>query len=409
MHETVTAPAHPPADAELPFPFPDEREDRRPRRRRRTGLLVQWALVLTALAFLPLYRDELPDPGAIWTAASNADPGWLTMVVLAVAGSMGAFARLQRRLLRIGGLRMPLRRAFAITYAGNALSTTLPAGPAVSIVYTFRQFRRGGASAQLATAVILAGGVITTAAYSLIGLLALLADPHARGPALLALGLPLILAVSLVPVLRRPSLRALVTAPLRRGYRAALAHPTIAPHAERVAGVRDVLRPARRDWAALAALALLNWVFDILALLSAAHAVGIEVSPNGVALAYFAAQAAGSALPLLPGGLGAVEGSMAASLVAFGATLSPAAAAVGLYRLVSYWGVVAVGWAAWGVLHEHGRLGARAKRRLTTAGTLLMDGMTALAFVTPYTAVPLRTPEIRRCGDAVTPGCLRGL
>lgn len=434
MHETVTAPVRPPgdaepppadikplsataappsasaapisasagpllADAESPFPLPGGHDDRaapRPWWRRKAGLLVQWALVLGALAAFPLYRDELPDLGAIWSAAAHADPGWLTMVVLAVAGSMGAFARLQRRLLRVGGLRMPLRRAFAITYAGNALSTTLPAGPAVSVVYTFRQFRRGGASAPLATAVILAGGVITTSAYSLVGLLALLADPHARGPALTALAVPLVLAVLLVPALRRPRARAVLTAPLRRAHRWALAHPRIAPYAERLAGVRDVLRPTRRDWAALAALALLNWVFDILALLAAANAVGIEVSPNGVALTYFAAQAAGSALPLLPGGLGAIEGSMAASLVAFGAALSPAAAAVGLYRLVSYWAVVAVGWLAWATLHEHARLGARLKSRLAAAGGLLMDGMMAFAFVTPYTMVPLHAPEARR-------------
>ncbi|WP_433468122.1 lysylphosphatidylglycerol synthase transmembrane domain-containing protein [Spirillospora sp. CA-128828] len=393
MYETVTAPVHPPADAESPFPLREEPDEHAPPRawwRRKAGLIAQWALVLGGLAALPLYRDELPDFGATWTAASHADPGWLTMVVLAVAGSMGAFARLQRRLLRVGGLRMPLRRAFAITYAGNALSTTLPAGPAVSVVYTFRQFRRGGASAQLATAVILAGGVITTTAYTLIALLALLADPHARGFALLGLAVPLTLGVLLVPALRWRPLRALITAPLRRAYRAALAHPRIAPYAERLAGVRDVLRPTGRDWAALMALALLNWVFDILALLSAAHAVGIDVDPNGVALAYFAAQAAGSLLPLLPGGLGAVEGSMAASLVAFGATLSPAAAAVGLYRLVSYWCVVAVGWIAWAALHEGPRVPARVKAGLAGAGRLIMDGMSAVAF--PYAAAPLHTP-----------------
>jgi len=396
MHETVTAPVRPPADADTPFPHDVGQADPRPWWRRRAGLIAQWTLVLGALAAVPLYRDEFPDLGAIWSAASHADPGWLSMVVLAVAGSMGAFARLQRRLLRVGGLRMPLRRAFAITYAGNALSTTLPAGPAVSVVYTFRQFRRGGASARLATAVILAGGVITTTAYSLVALLALLADPHARGPALIALAVPLVLAVLLVPVLRRPGPRAVVTAPLRRGYRFALAHPRIGPHAERLAGVRDVLRPTRRDWAALAMLALLNWVFDILALLSAAHAVGIDVAPNGVALAYFAAQAAGSMLPLLPGGLGAIEGSMAASLVAFGATLSPAAAAVGVYRLVSYWAVVAVGWLAWAGLHEHARLGARLKSWLAATGDLLMDGLAAFAFLTNYTTVPVQTPEARR-------------
>lgn len=166
MDDTVAAPVRPQGDAQSANPFQDEQVPQGPWWRRRAGLVVQWALVLGALAALPLYGDELPDLGAIWTAASHADPGWLTAVVLAVAGSMGAFARLQRRLLRIGGLRMTLRRAFAITYAGNALSTTLPAGPAVSVVYTFRQFRRGGASARLATAVILAGGVITTTAYS---------------------------------------------------------------------------------------------------------------------------------------------------------------------------------------------------------------------------------------------------
>ncbi|MGI5416021.1 lysylphosphatidylglycerol synthase transmembrane domain-containing protein [Actinomadura luteofluorescens] len=395
MNDTVTAPVHPPAEADPPFPLlnePDEQAPARPWWRRRAGLIVQWALVLGALAALPLYRDELPDLGAIWRAASHADPGWLTMVVLAVAGSMGAFARLQRRLLRVGGLRMPLRRAFAITYAGNALSTTLPAGPAVSVVYTFRQFRRAGASTQLATAVILAGGVITTSAYTLIGLLALVADPHARGFALLALAVPLVLAVLLVPALRWRPLRALLTAPLRRAHRAALAHPKIAPYAERLAGVRDILRPTLRDWAALIALALLNWVFDILALLSAAHAVGVDVAPNGVALTYFAAQAAGSLLPLLPGGLGAIEGSMAASLVAFGATLSPAAAAVGLYRLVSYWAVVGVGWIAWAGLHEGPRLPARARAALAGTGRLIMDGMSAVVFLTPYTAVPAQTP-----------------
>jgi uncharacterized protein (TIRG00374 family) len=425
MHETVAAPAHPPADVASPRSLPDgARPDgpdadepssdelflerpagahiaadapRRPWWRRKAGLLLQWGVLLLAIAALPLYRDSLPDLGAMWHSVSHADPGWITLVVLAVAGSMGAFARLQRRLLRVGGLRMPLRRAFAITYAGNALSTTLPAGPAVSVVYTFRQFRRGGASAKLATAVILAGGVITTTTYTVIGLLALLVDPGTRGPALTALTVPATLLVLLVPLLRWPRPRAVLTAPLRRAHRAALAHPRLGPWAERLAGIRDVLRPNRRDWAALITLATLNWVLDILALLAAAHAVGIDVDLHAAALAYFAAQAAGSVLPLLPGGLGAVEGSMAASLVAFGAALSPAAAAVGLYRLVSYWAVVAAGWIAWLGLHEEPRLPAPVKARLAGAGRLVLDGLTSTATLSPYSAVPIVIPaEARR-------------
>lgn len=406
MHETVAAPAHPPADVassdESLFEHAGGAHAAgdappRPWWRRRAGLLIQSAVLVAAVAALPLYRDSLPDVGAMWRAGRHADPGWLAVVVLAVAGSMAAFARLQRRLLRVGGLRMPLRRAFAITYAGNALSTTLPAGPAVSIVYTFRQFRRGGASAKLSTAVILAGGVITTTAYSVIGLAAVLADRDARGPALAALAVPAALVLLLVPLLRWPRPRAVLTAPLRRAHRIALAHPKLGPYAERIAGVRDVLRPNRRDWAALVTLATLNWVLDILALLAAARAVGIDVDPHAAALAYFAAQAAGSVLPLLPGGLGAIEGSMAASLVAFGATLAPAAAAVGLYRLVSYWAVVAAGWIAWLGLHEGPRLPAPLRARLAGAGRLVLDGLTSTAALSPYNSVPLTYPvEPRR-------------
>lgn len=364
--------------------------------RRRRGLILQWGMVLAAVASLPLVWDRLPHPAMLWSTASRAEPIWLVVVVAAEAASMASFARLQRRLLRIGGLRMSLRRAFAITYAGNALSTTLPAGPAVSVVYTYQQFRRGGASGRLATAVILAGGVITTAAYTVIGMLAVMADARARGPALAAMGFLLVLAALLVPVLRVPRARAVLAAPPRRLWRAAMDHRRIAPYAERLREGRDVLRPTRRDWGVLAVLATLNWVFDIMALLAASRAVGIEVDPSGVTLAYFAAQAAGSALPLLPGGIGAIESSMAASLVAFGATLTPAAAAVGLYRLVSYWAVVLVGWIAWFALHEGPRVSARTRRRLSATGHAVLNGFTSAACLTPYGSAHTLPAEARR-------------
>ncbi|MGI5168280.1 lysylphosphatidylglycerol synthase transmembrane domain-containing protein [Spirillospora sp. CA-253888] len=370
-------------------------------RRGRRGALLQVALLAGTAALLVLFRDRLPDLGAMAAAARHAEPGWLVLVVVAAAGSMGAFARLQRRLLRVGGVPMRLRRAFAITYAGNALSVTLPAGPAVSVVYTFRQFRRSGASAKLATAVILLGGVITTTAYTVIGLLALMADPRARGPALTALALFAALAAVPAALLLRPRPRALLSRTLGRPARALSArmsgHPKIAPHAERLREVPRVLRPSRRDWGALVLLAAANWAFDILALLAAARAVGIEVAPHGVTLAYFAAQAAGSALPLLPGGLGAIESSMAASLVAFGATLTPAGAAVGLYRLASYWIVVLVGWLAWLALHEGPRLSARTRRRLAAAGGTVLSGLTSASLLSPYTPIiGAAPPEPRR-------------
>jgi hypothetical protein len=304
-----------------------------------------------------LFRDDLPDPRAMWRVTLHAGPGWLAGAVLAQVASMGMFARVQRRLLRAGGVRMSLARAIRMTYAGNALSTTLPAGPAVSVAFNFRQYRRAGAPPRLATTVVMLGGVIMTGAYAVVGLAALVAEPRSRGLAVTAVVALTAAAGALVLVgrrygtgltrLARRALRPVLPPALHRVRRHIRHHRLTAPVTERLreGGIDLRLRPA--DWAMLTGASLLNWVFDILSLAAAGRAVGVHTALYGIALAYFAAQAAGSLVPLLPGGLGAIEGSMAASLVAFGALSAPAGAAVALYRLVSFWAVVGVGWLAW--------------------------------------------------------------
>ena len=62
-------------------------------------------------------------------------------------------------------------------------------------------------------------------------------------------------------------------------------------------------------------------------------------------LAYGVAQVAGT-LPIVPGGIGIVEGSLAVILAAYGAGRVPAVAAALAYRLVSFWLSIAVGWIA---------------------------------------------------------------
>lgn len=299
----------------------------------------------TVVVCLVIFHDDLPDPEAMWRVTLHAGPGWLACAVLAQAASMGMFARVQRRLLRAGGVRMSLPRALRMTYAGNALSTTLPAGPAISVAFNFRQYRRAGAPPRLATSVIMLGGVIMTGAYAAVGLAALVAAPPSR--ALAVTGLALLAAGTGVCALVAWRHGASLARLARRLARPVLRHRLAAPYAERLreggAGLR--LRPA--DWTMLTFASLFNWVFDILSLTAAGRAVGVHTALYSITLAYFAAQAAGTLVPLLPGGLGAMEGSLAASLVAFGALSAPAGAAVALYRLVSFWGVVGVGWLAW--------------------------------------------------------------
>jgi uncharacterized protein (TIRG00374 family) len=310
---------------------------------------VRWAgraVVLGALVVcLVVFRHDIPAPHAVWRVLAHAAPGWLACAVVAQLASMGMFARVQRRLLRAGGVRMSLPHAIRMTYAGNALSTTLPAGPAISVAFNFRQYRRAGAPARLATTVVLLGGVIMTSAYTVVALAALVAEPRSRGFAIAALAGLAVFAGVLVLAARRHGAGPARLA--RRALRPVLRHRLAAPFTEQLREGHGDLRLRPADWAMLTGASLLNWVFDILSLAAAGRAVGMHAALYAITLAYFAAQAAGSLLPLLPGGLGAIEGSLAASLVAFGAVAAPAGAAVAVYRLVSFWGVVGAGWLAW--------------------------------------------------------------
>lgn len=340
---------------------------------------VRIAALATALGLAVFFRDALPDPAAMAALTTEADPGWLAVVVMAEILSMGAFARLQRRLLRTGGVRISLPRAFAVTYAGNALSTTLPAGPVVSVTYSFRQFRRGGASVQVATSVIMLGGIVTSTTYTVVALLTLLGEPEFRLPAGAAL---LGAAAGGVLLWWNAGFRRRLCGITGHVLRAALRHRRAARLARSVQRARGGVRLTRRDLGVVIAFAVLNWTFEAMALIAATRALGISLAPHQIMLAYFAAQAAGSLLPLLPGGLGAIEAGLVTTLVAFGASATPAGAAVAVYRLVSFWGVVAVGWLAWLLLRASDQSLRAAQRRFVAAWGSVMVAFAAVAGMT---------------------------
>src|SRR5205807_1603287 len=104
--------------------------------------------------------------------------------------------------------------------------------------------------------------------------------------------------------------------------------------------------PSRRVWAPAFVYASANWLWDCLALALSFAAVGAGVPWRGLLLAYGAAQLAIN-LPITPGGLGVVEGSLTIALVAYGGQQASTVATVVLYRLISFWGLLGVGWVSW--------------------------------------------------------------
>ena len=279
---------------------------------------------------------------------ASASVWWLLVASVGTVGSMLAFAALRRRTIAVSGMRIPLRPLLAISYAAGAVHTTLPAGTVFSTNYAFRQLRRRGVSPSTVTWSMTITGLLSSVTLAMIGMAGMLLRGGATGNVAESV-IELIVAVfaigGLAVVVRRPSRlihsaqRILIVV---NGIRKRPAETGFA----RLTGIVDELsaiRPSRRDWFASFALALANWLLDLVCLAACCAALGVHVSFAALLLTYTAGMAAGSLLPL-PAGLGAVETAMTLSLTVAGAAAAPALGAVLLYRLLSTGSVVLIGW-----------------------------------------------------------------
>jgi uncharacterized protein (TIRG00374 family) len=107
------------------------------------------------------------------------------------------------------------------------------------------------------------------------------------------------------------------------------------------------------------ALGLLGNLIVVLCFVTALQwtvfAFGREISFLGAALVYVIGTAAGSAVPT-PGGMGPIEVAESAALVSLGINPGVAASIVLLFRLVTYWIRIPIGWAAYKTAQRLGEL-----------------------------------------------------
>jgi undecaprenyl-diphosphatase len=92
-----------------------------------------------------------------------------------------------------------------------------------------------------------------------------------------------------------------------------------------------------------------------LALAGCTRAFGLGLGLPAVIAIFLGGSAVGS-VSVTPGGLGVLEGALAAGLTAAGAASGPAIAAVLTYRLITYWLPVVPGFAAYRVLRRSGSI-----------------------------------------------------
>ncbi|WP_231515711.1 lysylphosphatidylglycerol synthase transmembrane domain-containing protein [Herbidospora cretacea] len=285
---------------------------------------------LAVLAYLTL-RDALPSPSEVWEVIAAADANWLVVAAVFQLLAMAVFARFFRRLLALGGVRVSRPRILAVTFARNAVAGSLPAGPVVSVAYTTQVFTKLGAGKRLIAAVLVLAAAYSGGTFGVLALVALVFSPETRVVTLVVLGGVVVLGVLV--------------------FRAGHLIDRMPKVAGQLRATFNTVGGSRRDHLRLAHLALLNWVLDVVSLGAVCVAIEATANPHTVLLGFVAAKTA-AALAVVPGGLGVAEVGMAATYIAAGMSGGQAAAVVLLYRLVSYWMNLVIGWIAWILLHD---------------------------------------------------------
>jgi putative heme transporter len=316
--------------------------------RRRRWLRIVIA-VLAAGAMVWVVVANRHTLGESLTALGNLDFRWFALAIVGEAVSLTAFGLSRRRLLRADGHQAGFASVMAITYAGNALSMSVPfAGAQLAAVFSYQQFRRRGLDPALTGWALGISAIASSSALALI----LIAGAFAGGAPLVTVAGFAAAAVFALPALtvllalRYPRAREVANkalASLIPLARRVLRQPGLDPAAldeflTRLASIR--LRWPQ--YVEVFGLAAVNWLADCACLACAIHATGAPIPWRGLVLAYGAGAAVGST-GVTPGGFGLVEVTLTAALVAVGLTTGRALTAVLAYRLINFWLILLAG------------------------------------------------------------------
>jgi uncharacterized protein (TIRG00374 family) len=270
----------------------------------------------------------------------------LVLAVVVEAGSLVAFAVMQQRLLEAGHVHVSTSQLTGVTVAATAIANSMPAGPVVSAVFAFGQYRRRGADEALAgwtLAAVFVAASVTLALVAAVGVTV----AGAEGAGLDLIGVTVAVLVGAIALgavfLQKRALVWLVSALVRTSWRV-VGWPKgeLAVQVDRIIIRLTVVRLSVRQVLSVVFWGVANWVLDCGCLALSFLAIGAGIPWRGLLLAYGAGQLAAN-LPITPGGLGVVEGSLTIALVQFGGAEASTVAAVLLYRILSFWAELPIG------------------------------------------------------------------
>ncbi|MBV9794986.1 MAG: flippase-like domain-containing protein [Actinobacteria bacterium] len=328
--------------------------------RRRLRSWRRWILIVICAALLAAaIRVETRMVTKSFASFGHLHLRPLIFAVVMEVLSMMALAFMERRILIMAGVRLPVHRAVAIAYASNALSASLPmVGSSAASAFTYRRMVSQGATPVMAGWALILGGIASNAVFVVIICIGGIFSGSDIGAAAGAAGIvaTIVIVWLVMLAMRRPKvqerfIRASVWTVnrMQRTIRRPVGDPASLV-ASSVSGLGSFV-PHRSDVLWTVYSALRNWTFDLLCLAFSIKAAGVRVPWWGIVLAW-AAGAGGSSLSLTPGGLGVVEAALTGALVALGVPAAPALTAVLIYRGITFWLAVAIGWTVYLVLRR---------------------------------------------------------
>jgi uncharacterized membrane protein YbhN (UPF0104 family) len=331
-------------------------------------------LPLAGLAVVALAARALVGSGRAFgrslSLLSHPSFGWVAVAAACELVSFLAYATAQRQLARAAGHRISVGWLASLAVSAQALNNFLPAGYVMANLFNFRQLRRRHLAAPVTGWLLLMSSVLYIGALALLALIGSeipggnegVASSDLRLAALALLAALLLAVAGGLLLVRSREARRVVLAALDLLVRRVSQQPgTAEAVARRVLARLGEVRVSKRTVAAAGGLFVLGWVADAACLVSALLAIGATPPWNELLLAYCGAQLA-SFLPMTPGGLGVVEGTLALTLAGTGSGAAHVLAAVLLYRAISYWATLPSG--AFGYLAL--RRSAALRRRTAT-------------------------------------------
>lgn len=303
-------------------------------------------LVLAGIAFMAHRHFGFLENG--WEELRAADNRWLLLAAVTVLASMFAQAEVMVVLLRSAGIKVKHLKANVLGLVANAWSATFPGGPAISAAMIFKEQLKWGATPVIASWYMVFSGLLAGAGLALLAIGSIFFLGLKVNASTLAVSLIVLVVLASLTnwMARNPKKVENWLIARLKGFNRWRGKPEDR-HVEQLSGFSEQLATVELPLPRLALAinwSLLNWILEIICLLACTYAVGAKAPIAGVVLSFISAKVIGQA-QITPGGLGPVDIMLTSTLVAAaGLTSGQAFAAVIVFRMFSFVGIVALGW-----------------------------------------------------------------